>query len=181
VNSAVAKPPRPAMSFPSPLAGNDYEALMGVQPSIDPLRYATPAGNRSVMYRNSTIPIPHVYDGSSHTIMVVECAGRPLVYRGRTPRPDLANDQGQGWVDSEGPFSLDGANHDGSLQGLGPILTPRAMNATNENEPYGFHPNGANFLFADGQVKFLHEQIDLLVFAGLVTRNSGEVTNLDDL
>ena len=107
--------------------------------------------------------------------MVVECAARPLVYRGRTLRGDLSNDQGQCWADSEGAFSLDGANEDGSLQGLGPILTPRAINATNENEPYSFHPFGANFLFADGHISFLSDQIGLLEFAALVTRNAGEV------
>ena len=40
VLSAVAKPPRPAMTFPVPLAPTDYEAIMGVKPeSIDPVRY----------------------------------------------------------------------------------------------------------------------------------------------
>ena len=83
-----------------------------------------------------------------NTILIVECAGRPLIFRQRQPFPALANDQGQGWVDSEAPFSLDGCNDDATLQCLGPILTPRAMNVTNENEPYSFHPGGCNFLLA---------------------------------
>jgi prepilin-type N-terminal cleavage/methylation domain-containing protein len=37
VLSAVAKPPRPAMTFVNPLGRTDYEAMMGVQPaSINP-------------------------------------------------------------------------------------------------------------------------------------------------
>jgi prepilin-type processing-associated H-X9-DG protein/prepilin-type N-terminal cleavage/methylation domain-containing protein len=174
VLSAIAKPPRPAMTFPQALQPTDYEAIMGVQASIGPA-YLTAGVNRSVMYRNSAVAIPHIRDGSSNTIMIVECAARPLTFRGRIPRPDLPNDQGQGWVDSEGPFSLDGSNEDGSLQGLGPILTPKAINATNENEPYSFHPQGANFLFADGHVRFIHESIDILLFAALCTRKAGEV------
>lgn len=176
--TAVAKPPRPALSLPVPLAGTDYEAIMGVQPSVSPL-YNSPR-NRSAMFRNSEIALEHIFDGTSHTILIVECAARPLVYRGRYARQDLPNDQGVGWVDSEGGFSLDGANHDGSQQGLGPILTPRAINATNENEPYSFHPGGANFLFADGRVTFIREQIPLLTFAALCTRAAGEPINLDD-
>ncbi len=46
------------------------------------------------------------------------------------------------WIDSESGFSLDGASADGARQGLGPVLTPIAINATNENEPYSFHNGG---------------------------------------
>jgi prepilin-type N-terminal cleavage/methylation domain-containing protein/prepilin-type processing-associated H-X9-DG protein len=176
--TAVPKPPRPALNLAVPLAGTDYEAIMGVQPTVAPF-YNGPQ-NRSAMFRNSEIALEHIFDGTSNTILIVECSARPLVYRGRRPRPDLINDQGIGWVDSEGPFSLDGANHDGSLQGLGPILTPRAINATNDNEPYSFHPGGANFLFADGRVVFINERIPLLTFAALCTRSAGEAVLLED-
>ena len=161
------------MTFPLPLAPTDYEAIMGVQPSINPERYATPQANRSVLFRNSAVRMAEITDGTSQTIVVVECSGRPLVYRGRTPRFDLANDQGQGWIDSEGPFSLDGASADGAVQGQGPVLTPRAMNATNENDPYSFHPGGGNFLFADGHVAFVEQGIPLEVFAALCTAPAG--------
>jgi prepilin-type processing-associated H-X9-DG protein/prepilin-type N-terminal cleavage/methylation domain-containing protein len=180
VTSAIAKPPRPAITFPVPPGPTDYEAIMGVQPSVNPLLYPTPDTNRSAMFRNSAVAIPHVKDGTSNTVLIVECAGRPLVYLGRTPRPDLFNDQGQCWADSEGPCSLDGSNHDGSLQGLGPVLTPRAMNATNWNEPYAFHPGGSNVLFADGHVQYVRESISLPAFAALVTRAGGEVASSDD-
>jgi prepilin-type N-terminal cleavage/methylation domain-containing protein/prepilin-type processing-associated H-X9-DG protein len=177
VTSAIAKPPRPAMTFPAPLAPTDYEAIMGVQPSIDSTLYATAATNRSVLFRNSTTRMTGIIDGTSSTIMVLECAARPHVFRGRTLRPELSNDQGQGWIDSEGPFSLDGANADGSLQGQGPLLTPRAVNATNDNEPFSFHPGGVNLLFADGHVQFISESVRLEVFAALCTRAAGEVIN----
>lgn len=180
VLSAVPKPPRPAITFARPAQGTDYEAIMGVAASVDPVRYATAATNRSVMFRNSVINLLQIYDGASNTIMVVECSGRPLVYRGRVARPDLPNDQGICWIDSEGGFSLDGSNQDGSLQGLGPVLTPKAINATNENEPYSFHTGGANFLFADGSVRFIRENIELRPFAALCTRNAGEIVDLND-
>ncbi len=175
VTSIIAKSPRPAMSFAAPLAPSDFEALMGVQPSVNPDLYAKPEANRSVLYRNSTTRLAEISDGSSQTIVVVECAARPLVYRGRTLRLELANDQGQGWVDSESAFSLDGASADGAIQGsVIPQLVPRAINATNENEPYSFHPSGASCLFADGHVVFVAESISLDVFAALSTRASGE-------
>jgi prepilin-type N-terminal cleavage/methylation domain-containing protein/prepilin-type processing-associated H-X9-DG protein len=174
VTSAVAKSPRPAMTFAHPLAPTDYEAMMGVQATVNPDLYATPLATRSVLFRNSAVRMAEITDGTSQTFPVVECAARPLVYRNRVPRNDLSNDQGQGWIDSEGPFSLDGVNADGSLVGLGPMQTPRAMNVTNENEPYSFHPGGGNFLFADGHVLFLAESMPLETLAALSTRAGGE-------
>ena len=180
VLSAVAKPPRPAMTFPRSLAPTDYEAIMGVQSSVDPSRYATAETNRSAMYRNSSVRMTQIIDGTAKTILLIECAARPLTFRGRHPRPDLSNDQGQGWIDSEGPFSLDGSNKDGSLQGQGPTITPWAMNATNENEPYSFHPAGGNTLFADGHVQYIAETIPLENFAALCTRAGGEAMAATD-
>jgi prepilin-type N-terminal cleavage/methylation domain-containing protein/prepilin-type processing-associated H-X9-DG protein len=175
VTSIVAKSLRPAMTFAHPLAPADYEALMGVQPTVNQALYASPLANRSVLFRNSTTRMAEITDGSSQTIIVVECSTRPLVYRGRMARVDLANDQGQGWIDSESAFSFDGASADGSLQGQGPQLTPRAVNATNENEPYSFHSGGASCLFADGHIEFTSESIALELFAALVTRAGGEL------
>jgi prepilin-type N-terminal cleavage/methylation domain-containing protein/prepilin-type processing-associated H-X9-DG protein len=180
VTSAVAKPPRPAMTFPGSLAPTDYEAIIGVHASVDPTRYATQATNRSAMYRNSSVKMTQIIDGTAETVLLVECAARPLIYRGRQMRADLANDQGQGWIDSEGPFSLDGSNENGSLQGQGTTTTPWAMNATNENEPYSFHPAGGNTLFADGHVQFIAEAIPLEVFAAMCTRTGREVVVIDD-
>lgn len=180
VTSAVAKLPRPAITFTNPPAPNDYEAIMGVQATINPTLYATASSNRSAMFRNSQVRLQHIYDGTHTTLLIVETAGRPLTYYGRIPRPDVPNDQGICWADSEGGYSLDGSNEDGTLQGLGPTLTPRAINATNFNEPYAFHPNGANCLFADGHVQFVNERISLAIFAAGCTRAAGETIVIDD-
>jgi prepilin-type N-terminal cleavage/methylation domain-containing protein len=177
-SSAIAKPPRPALEFAGPLAPTDYEAIMGVQSSVNPAQYATAATNRSAMFRNSAVRVTQILDGASATILLTECAARPLVYRARAVRRDLANDQGQGWIDSEGSFSLDGTNADGSLQGQGPVITPFAINVTNENEPYSFHHGGGNFVFADTHITFIDETISLDVFAALCTRAGGEVNDV---
>jgi prepilin-type N-terminal cleavage/methylation domain-containing protein/prepilin-type processing-associated H-X9-DG protein len=181
----AAKPPRPALTLTRPLAPTDYEAIMGVQPSTINPHLPTPlytATNRfSVMHRNSRVKITDVTDGSSMTIMVVECSARPLTYRLRTPRPDIPNDQGQGWADSEGPFSLDGASGDGMLEGCGLAGgCTFAMNKKNDNEPFSFHPGGSNCLFVDGHVQFIRESVPLVVFAALCTRNAGEVVTAAD-
>ena len=180
VLSAVAKPPRPAMTFANPIAPTDFEAIMGVWPnSINPHLNAplyNSANRYSVMYRNSTTPFSGILDGTSTTIMVAECSGRPLVYRQRMARPDLVNDQGIGWADSEGPFSLHGARADGGAEGCGPAGGCNvALNAKNDNEPFSFHIGGGNFLFADAHVGFVSQTIDLPAFAALCTKSAGEV------
>lgn len=182
VLSAVAKPPRPALTFANPIAPTDYEAIMGVQPaSINPHLPAPlyDASNRfSVMSRNSATRMTGITDGTSATILVVECGGRPLVYRGRTASPNLANDQGIGWADSEGPFSLDGAAADGSAEGCGPAGgCTCGLDRKNDNEPYSFHTGGGNFLFADGHVSFLRDSVPLPTLAALCTMSAGEVVD----
>jgi prepilin-type processing-associated H-X9-DG protein len=175
ITVAVSKPPRPAMQFPQPLARSDYAALMGVNSVIDPELYATRERTRAVMHRNSTVRIADILDGTSHTLAVSECSARPAVYRGRTLHRELSNDQGYGWIDSESGFSLDGVRLDDWQQGLGPQRSPRGINATNENEPYSFHAGGAYFLFADGHVSFISQDIPLQELAALATRAAGEI------
>jgi prepilin-type N-terminal cleavage/methylation domain-containing protein/prepilin-type processing-associated H-X9-DG protein len=180
VLTVVARGPRPAMTFATPVAPTDFEAVMGVQPnSINPHLPAplySSANRFSVMYRNSTTRFADVLDGTSNTIMVVECAGRPQVFRLRRPASGVANDQGICWADSEGPFSLDGASSDGNLEACG-LGCASAMNRRNDNEPFAFHPGGSNALFADGHIQFVRETIGLPVYAALVTASSGEVVS----
>jgi prepilin-type N-terminal cleavage/methylation domain-containing protein/prepilin-type processing-associated H-X9-DG protein len=172
----VAKAPRPALTLTRPLGPTDYEALMGVQAVVDPVLYATAATNRGILFRNSRVRMTDVSDGTSSTIMVVEAAARPTVYRLRTVRTDLTNDQGQGWADSEGPFSLDGASADGNTEGCGPANgCIHVINKKNDNEPYGFHTGGINVLFGDGHVQFVRDSNPLATMAALSTRAAGEV------
>jgi prepilin-type N-terminal cleavage/methylation domain-containing protein/prepilin-type processing-associated H-X9-DG protein len=51
-----------------------------------------------------------------------------------------------------------------------------------DNGIYSFrsqHPGGANFVFADGSVKFIKEAVARAVYRGLATRASGEVISAD--
>lgn len=153
---------------------------MGVQPRSINLHLERDLYNHSnrfsIMYRNSRTRIAHVTDGTSQTIAVVECGGRPMVYRRKRYMPSEFNDQGIGWADSEGPFSLDGATRDGASEGCGPrggcVV---AINARNDNEPYSMHAQGCDVLYVDGHVRFIAESIDLISFAASCTKSAGEV------
>jgi prepilin-type N-terminal cleavage/methylation domain-containing protein/prepilin-type processing-associated H-X9-DG protein len=175
VGQAIAKPPRPALVMDPPLARADYEAIQGVQPnSIDPVRYN--ATNRfAVMHRNSTTRYRSILDGTSVTLMVVESSGRPSVYRRGALFGQLRNDQGIGWMDSEGAFSLDGSSADGMREGCGIANgCSVAMNARNDNEVYSFHGGGSHGLFADGHVQFLSAEVELFGMAAMCTRAASD-------
>ena len=179
---AIAKPPRPALTFSTPVARTDYEALQGVQPnSVNPnlpSAIYNPTNRFAVMHRTSRNDFAQILDGSSNTVMVVECSARPSVFRMRRLQDSLNNDQGICWADSEGPFSFDGTTSDGSAEGGAGSMA--IMNRRNDNEPYSFHAGGANFLFADGHVSFLSESLDYRTALGLFTRAGGEVLNAGD-
>jgi prepilin-type N-terminal cleavage/methylation domain-containing protein/prepilin-type processing-associated H-X9-DG protein len=172
--SLVAKPPRPALVLDSPLGATDYAAIIGIRASIAPQTYVSLEATRSVMFRNSATRFKDITDGVSHTVMVVESSARPAVFRQARLVTNASNDQGNGWVDSEGGFSLDGSDASGTRLGQGPSISPYAMNRTNENEPYSFHSGGAHFLYADGRCEFTDESIDLIIAAGLCTRSARE-------
>lgn len=185
VLSAVAHDPRPSLTFQNPIAPADYEAIMGIRPSAINSHLPSPIYNDrnrfSVMHRNSRVANKHIRDGASKTIMIVECGARPLVYRNYTARPELANDQGIGWADNEGAFSLDGSSGDGSAEGCGLERGCTAsMNRRNDNEPFSFHRGGGNFVFADGHCQFLADELPLPTLAALCTRYAREDSHAVD-
>ncbi len=108
-----------------------------------------------------------VTDGTSNTLLLVECAGRPQVYRKRNLTSITV---GAAWSAHRSMLAF---------QGVDPVTFakpgPCAVNCTNQSDLYSFHSGGANVLFADGSVHFLSEGIPLHVLASLYTRASGEI------
>jgi len=129
-----------------------------------------------LLTNNEPTRIAACLDGTSNTLLLVEDAGRPSVFaKGRavtgTPTPWTS---GAGWADNEGQFSFHGFSADGLTQG-----GPCAVNCSNRNEVYSFHPGGANVMMGDGSVRFLKESTTAAVMAALVTRANGETPTVD--
>ena len=55
-------------------------------------------------------------------------------------------------------------------------LRPAKLTAT---QYWSLHPGGANFLFADGSVRFIKEYVGFTIFKSLATRAGGEVLSSD--
>ena len=165
-------------SLSTPLAMTDYEAMTGVKSAvvgITPEPYAGAAGD-GLLVKDNITKLKQVSDGLTKTILIVECAGRPLTYRaGRlvtNPMGPVKYSQGVGWSDSLGPFKLDAFKPD-CTKGA-PPGTGIPFNVSNEGEPYAFHDGGMNVVFGDTSTRFLSESIDLQAFCSLVTRAGGE-------
>ncbi len=133
-----------------------------------------------------------ITDGSSHSIMIAECAGREDVWRGRSMTPAWAKQgdakcaraQGGAWATNDNPYLI-GAKVTPWCTSTGltsPIPTPMKINVSNESGYlyYSFHDGGAVFCFADGSVHFISEGIDLWTLAALTTRAGEEIVTSGD-
>ena len=191
---------RPAITVAVDLAYADYDVMNGVKDKVvgssktdDP--YASKGENsRGCLKKNYLTKLKEITDGTTNTILVLEAASRPDIYRGRTRMtaddtsttwPQLANgESGVCWADSDAPFSVDAATADGRCYktlgywGKDTVAqadrADRGFNVTNANEAYSHHFGGMNVGLADGSATFLSEEIDLRTFAALLTKQGNE-------
>jgi prepilin-type N-terminal cleavage/methylation domain-containing protein/prepilin-type processing-associated H-X9-DG protein len=149
-------------------AYSDYNATKGISSTLVIDGLVPPAPDpRGVLVRDVPTRIADILDGTSNTILIAEDAGRPDLWVMGQVVPDGVA-LGGGWADDNGPFLLLGSDSSGMAGG------PCPLNCTNISEPYSFHPGGANFLLADGSVRFLDSAVNIAVMAALVTRAGGE-------
>jgi prepilin-type N-terminal cleavage/methylation domain-containing protein/prepilin-type processing-associated H-X9-DG protein len=120
--------------------------------------------------------IADIKDGTGQTFLVVEDCGRPELWRMGHRAEGIAS--AGGWADPNLEIALDGSDTlpYGQGQGFGPCV----MNCTNDNEVYSFHIAGANFAFADGSVRYIHETIKNTTFAALVTKAAYDTPDPND-
>jgi prepilin-type N-terminal cleavage/methylation domain-containing protein/prepilin-type processing-associated H-X9-DG protein len=130
-----------------------------------------------IFFRNRSVNIASITDGTSQTFMVGERSQNlaRATWTGAVTNaavPLVALQAGAGF-DPEGGGALVLA-HTGENHG------PNAPSGQAHGDQYwSLHPGGANFAFADGSVRFIKEQVGFKVFQSLATRNSGEVLSSD--
>ena len=181
-DSDSARPALP-MLLQLPALG-DYETMTGVKKDVlspDPYAAKNAENSKGFLDKDRVTRLRQVADGLTKTLLVVECVGRPLVYRAGTlqmtpggarsgPAPEV--NQSVGWADSLGPFKLDPILPSGLKGAAANAGLP--MNATNDGEAYSFHRGGMCGVFGDTSTRFIAEGIDLRTFAAIVTRAGGE-------
>jgi prepilin-type N-terminal cleavage/methylation domain-containing protein/prepilin-type processing-associated H-X9-DG protein len=152
----------------------DYTGVREIDVSLVELGLVDQVANyQGVLTRNHLTRLSEITDGTSQSIMLTECAGRPKLWNaGRLVLGTYAPDPGAAWVSGNLIFGV-GSSFDGTTQ-----PGPCAINCTNDREVYSFHPGGANTTFADGSIHFLNARIDIRIFARLVTYAGGEVATI---
>jgi type II secretory pathway pseudopilin PulG len=126
------------------------------------------------------IELKEVTDGTSHTLLIVEVAGRPEHWtrQGRGPanldtschENVRAGQVARGaWADPDDRVPLHGFSADG-LRCPGSC----AINCTNNNEAFSFHNTGIYAALLDSSVHFLSDDIEIRVYAAMITRSGGE-------
>jgi prepilin-type processing-associated H-X9-DG protein len=182
------------MDFPAPPASlpfaaiSDYAAVTHVDPRLVTAGFVEKAG-LGAMPKKAQPGLSHIRDGLSHTILLIESAGRPQVWRrGQAfETPPVTRTLGGAWASPLSDVALIGASEDG-LAAPGKY----AINRTN-GEPaggvyphpqygtdgtgqfYSFHSGNVNAVFADGSVHALAEDINIRVLAQYVTRAGQEI------
>jgi prepilin-type N-terminal cleavage/methylation domain-containing protein/prepilin-type processing-associated H-X9-DG protein len=174
------------------VAVTDYAAFNVVDPRLVSTGLID-VGGKGLLPKNEKTRIADVTDGTSNTIALTESAGRPQLWRRGLLIPDLPDvrTNGGGWARAATDLSLQGLTTDGTTS-PGPcalncangeqiLAYPDPIYGVNGNgAPYAFHTGGVNHLFADGSVHFVNQDVDIRLYARLVTRAGGEAVGASD-
>lgn len=128
----------------------------------------TNANSDGVMKVNRACRFNDILDGLSNTLLIAECAGRPGKYR-RGGKKLTGSQADGGWADSENEYITHGYTADGNSN-----PGAFAINVTNNNEIYAFHPGGANVLMGDASVTFFPANTEMKVVCRRITRAGAE-------
>jgi prepilin-type N-terminal cleavage/methylation domain-containing protein/prepilin-type processing-associated H-X9-DG protein len=183
------------VALPAPLGVLDYGSINQVFPDFYVLNAQLapfqPGDASGALQATLPTRILQITDGTSNTVLLGEDAGEPLnfispAYRVQgasagingvgTPTPDY------GWADSGFPYSINGADPTTFAIDKQTASTGNAscfLNCNNNGEIYSFHNDGANLLFADGSVHFIHSSVSIVVFAAVFTKCGGEAVSID--
>jgi prepilin-type N-terminal cleavage/methylation domain-containing protein/prepilin-type processing-associated H-X9-DG protein len=166
-------PPFPSFTWQAYPA--DYSPVAGVSQYLAQYLGLSQTGSSlaGALRQDILTPVLALTDGTSHTILLAEIAGKNVLYRaGRDSGMTLSGFFGGegGWADATSAgSSLWGSSNDG-LVAPGPC----GINCSNDYGFNSFHTAGANFLFADGSVRFLGTGTDIKTLCAMVTRAGGE-------
>jgi prepilin-type N-terminal cleavage/methylation domain-containing protein/prepilin-type processing-associated H-X9-DG protein len=118
--------------------------------------------------------VGEITDGTSNTLILVECAGRVQQWDMGKKNPNTSN-QATPWANPRCGIVSNGCDP----RNPGLLIGPNGVNCTNFSEVYAFHPGGANVGLSDGSVRLLNAQTPIYIVTALRTRSYGEVVVVD--
>jgi prepilin-type processing-associated H-X9-DG protein len=142
---------------------NSETELRSVCPWPAGKKIAKDCASGSVAIREQT-RAAQITDGLSNTFLMTEDAGRPQHWRNGV-RSFVREPLTSSWADPLINITI--RDPDGKDRTC-------VINCDNEANIYSFHPNGVNFLFADGHVIFLDDGIDPRLLLAYMTPDKGD-------
>jgi len=168
--TVVSTPPSPRHPLPQPtnceVAFANYVGLGGQFEVTD-----NPDINTGVLLRNRTFKVTDIGDGASSTLMVSERqSSRSPMTTWTGAVTGSVNPPINPAFEEEGPATL-------ILMNIGEAADARTPNnpLMHVEDPSSRHTGGINVLLCDGSVRFLRDAISPDTWAGLGTREGGEV------
>ncbi len=143
-----------------------YQRVLGVNPDTPPIKDKT-----AIILDNGYRNIAKVRDGMSHSIMIVECGGRP--HRWENGRLIAQNATEARWAHPDNELHVNDSpqinfhNSDGSING--------------GNEIYSFHIGAAQFVFGDASVRLIREDIDEKALFPFLTANAKDIADFSKI
>jgi prepilin-type processing-associated H-X9-DG protein len=188
---ATADPERQDLAAPpatTPFAAvSDYAAVTHVDPRLVTANLVEKAG-LGAMPKRAQPRLDHIRDGASNTILLIESAGRPQVWRrgDLCESPPTTRTLGGAWASPLSDVALVGASEDGltvpgsfavnRLNGepAGNVYPHPTYGTNGTGQFYSFHSGYVNAVFADGSVHSFSDDVDVRLMAQYVTRAAQE-------
>lgn len=137
-------------------------------------------GMMGKLWENPGVRFGDVTDGLSNTGMVCESSyvtGSTSTKWGGSATPAAPGNTTDWpiWLGAPGSDECTRTNGRFSAP-INALTSPQKMfDAVNDDSAFSFHTGGAQFVFADGSVHFLSQNIENITYSGMYTRNGGEV------
>jgi hypothetical protein len=178
-------PPPAAEPF---AAISDYAAITHVDQRLVSLGLVDKAGVGAMPKKAQPVR-DHITDGLSNTLLLIESAGRPQIWRRGSQFETLPASRtlGGAWASPQSDLALIGSDADGAVspgkfainrtngEPAGNAFPHPYYGTDGTSQIYSFHTTCVNAAYADGSVHTIDESVDIRLLARWITRAGGEV------
>lgn len=148
----------------------DYVANGGLDPRLMTSGWLSPEFRRDGVFMvDKQLAMPNIIDGTSQTLMLVETAGRPNRYAMGGIVVGQQNANKGPWGHVHNHIEVRGHTADGLVR-----PGPFAVNVTNADGVFSFHPTLAHLLLCDASVQTVNSGLNVYVLFAMATPDSGE-------